>query len=107
MPATLRVGDLTISADSAGSSPAFSRRVVRELSEHFGSEYGDALQVLRRMRAHIKEAFPGEEGAAILRTLAERPIAELAAMPDAAVVCASRRSPLAMIQSRTIAACLA
>ncbi len=107
MPATFRVGDLTISADSAGSSPAFSKRVVRELSEHFGSEYGDALQVLGRMRAHVKEAFPGEEGAAILRTLAERPIAELAAMPDAAVVCASRRSPLAMIQSRTIAARLA
>jgi hydroxymethylbilane synthase len=107
MPATFRVGDLTISADSAGSSPAFSRRVVRELSEQFGSEYGDALQVLRRMRAHIKDAFPREEGAAILSTLAERPIAELAAMPDVAVVCASRRSPLAMIQSRAIAARLA
>ena len=107
MPATFRVGDLTISADSAGSSPAFSRRVVRELSAQFGSEYGDALEVLRRMRAHIKDEFPREEGAAILRTLAERPIVELAAMPDVAVVCASRRSPLAMIQSRTIAARLA
>ncbi len=107
MPATFRVGDLTISADSAGSSPAFSKRIVRELSEQFGSEYGEALQVLRRMRAHIKDTFPTEEGAAILRTLAERPIAELAAMPDVAVVCASRRSPLAMIQSRTIAGRLA
>jgi hydroxymethylbilane synthase len=107
MPATFRVGDLTISADSAGGSPAFSKRIVRELSEQFGPEYGDALLALRRMRAHVKDAFPREEGAAILRTLAERPIVELAAMPDATVICASRRSPLAMIQSRTIAARLA
>ncbi len=107
MAATLRVGDLTISADSAGRSPAFSRRVLRELSDHFGPEYGDALRVLGRMRAHIKEAFPREEGTPILRALAERPITELAAMPDTAVVCASRRSPLAMIQSRTVAARLA
>lgn len=107
MPATLRVGDLTISADSAGSSPAFSKRVVRELSEQFGPEYADALKALRRMRAHIKEAFPREEGAAILRVLAQRPVSELAAMPNVTVVCASRRSRLAMIQSRTIAARLA
>jgi hydroxymethylbilane synthase len=107
MPATFRAGDLTISADSAGSSPAFSKRIVRELAQQFGPEYGDALLSLRRMRAHIKDAFPREEGAAILRALAERPVSELAAMPDATVVCASRRSPLAMIQSRTIAARLA
>jgi hydroxymethylbilane synthase len=107
MPATFRVGDLTISADSAGGSPAFSKRIVRELSAQFGPEYGDALLALRRMRAHVKEAFPREEGADILRALAQRPIAELAAMPNATVVCASRRSPLAMIQSRTIARCLA
>jgi hydroxymethylbilane synthase len=107
MPATFRVGDLTISADSAGGSPAFSKRIVRELSEQFGSEYGDALLLLRRMRAHTKDTFPREEGAAILRALAELPVSELAAMPDVSVVCASRRSPLAMIQSRTIAARLA
>src|SRR5580658_4727462 len=63
MPATFRVGDLTISADSAGGSPAFSKRIVRELSAQFGPEYGDALLALRRMRAHVKEAFPREEGA--------------------------------------------
>ncbi|MGP8101294.1 MAG: hydroxymethylbilane synthase [Candidatus Cybelea sp.] len=107
MPATYRVGDLTISADSAGSSPAFSKRIVRELSEQFGPEYAEALLALRRMRTHIKDAFPREEGTAILRALAERPVSELAAMQDATVVCASRRSPLAMIQSRAIAARLA
>lgn len=105
MPATLRVGDLTISADSSGASPAFSKRVVRELAERFGPEYARALETLRRVRVAIKEGFPSEEGADILRVLAEQPVAELAVMSDASVVvCATRRSTLAMIQSRSIAA---
>lgn len=107
MAATMRVGDLTISADSAGASPAFSRRVVRELSGNFGAEYGDAVETLRRMRGHVKQAFPQEEAATILRALAELPIGELAAMREATLVCATRRSPLAMIQSRSVAAQLA
>lgn len=107
MPATLRVGDLTISADSHGASPAFSKRIVRELSAHFGPEYARALETLARVRAAVKDVFPQEEGAQILRELAQRPVAELARMPDRTVVCASRRSRLAMAQSRTVAARLA
>jgi hydroxymethylbilane synthase len=107
MPASVRLGDLTISADSDGASPAFSRRIVRELAAHLGPQYGDAVRVLRRMRAHVKESYPREEGAGILRALARRPVRELAAMPESTVVCATRRSPLAMIQSRSIAARLA
>ncbi len=107
MSAIVRMGDLTLSADSGGSSPAFSRRLVRELAEHLGPEHVQALRALKRMRVHVKESFPPEEGAVILRALAERPVRELAAMPERTVVCATRRSPLAMIQSRTIAARLA
>ncbi|MFY9720086.1 MAG: hydroxymethylbilane synthase [Candidatus Cybelea sp.] len=107
MPATVRLGDLTISADSGGNSPAFSRRIVHELAAHLGPEHADALRVLKRMRAHVKESFPQDEGTPILRALAERPVRELAAMPESTVVCATRRSPLAMIQSRAIAARLA
>jgi hydroxymethylbilane synthase len=107
MSATFRVGDLTITADSAGASPAFSKRIVQELSEQFGPEYGDAVRALRRMRVHVKEAFGREEGDEILRRLAQRPVAELAAVSEATLICATRRSPLAMIQSRTVAARLA
>ncbi|HEV3092571.1 MAG TPA: hydroxymethylbilane synthase [Candidatus Cybelea sp.] len=107
MAATLRVGDLTIAADSAGASPAFSQRVVRELADTFGPEYAGALRSLRRVRAAVHESFPREERAAILRELAERPVAELAAAPERTLVCASRRSALATIQSRTVAARLA
>ncbi len=61
----------------------------------------------RRVRAAVHESFPREERAAILRELAERPVAELAAAPERTLVCASRRSALATIQSRTVAARLA
>ncbi len=106
MPATRRVGELTVSVDSGGGSPAFSRRVARELSERLDESYAEAVRTLARMRAHLKEAFPPNERAPILRALAERPIAELASTRPT-VVCATRRSPLAMIQSRAIAARLA
>lgn len=107
MAATLRIGDLTVSADSGGGSPAFSRRVVRDLAATLSPQYGDAARTLARMRASLRESFPADERAAILHSLAWQPIAELATMQPITVVCASRRSPLAMIQSRAVAARLA
>ena len=106
MAATQRIGELTISVDSGGSSPAFSRRVVRELAERLGAPYADAVRTLARMRKYVKETFPEQERAPILQALAARPIGELAAVP-ATAVCATRRSPLAIVASRTVAARLA
>ena len=106
MAAMRRIGDLTISVDSGGSSPAFSRRIVRELAESLSGPYADAVRTLARMRTYVKETFPFEERSAILRSLAQRPVAELAIEP-VNVVCATRRSELAMIQSRSVAARLA
>jgi hydroxymethylbilane synthase len=104
MAATARIGELTISVDSG--SPAFSRRIVRELAEGLDATYADAVRTLARMRAYVKETFPAAERAPILRALAERPVAELAAT-SATLVCATRRSALATIQSRCVAARLA
>ncbi|MFY9883333.1 MAG: hydroxymethylbilane synthase [Candidatus Cybelea sp.] len=106
MPATQWIGELTISADSGGSAPAFSRRVVAELAQTLGAPYADAVRTLAQMRAYVKAAFPEEERGAILRALAQRPISELAATPMT-VVCATRRSELATVQSRSVAARLA
>ena len=61
MAATQRIGELTISVDSGGSAPAFSRRVVAELAERLGAPYADAVRTLARMRAYVKDAFPEEE----------------------------------------------
>jgi hydroxymethylbilane synthase len=107
IPATLRVGELTITVDTTGNAPAFSARVIRELREHFGSEYADAVHAVGRMRKYVMNAFVPEERAEILRALSERPIEELAAMQPVSLTCATRESPLATIQSRKIAALLA
>jgi hydroxymethylbilane synthase len=107
MPATTRIGDLTISVDSGGNAPAFSARVVRELPALLGPRYGDAVRTLARMREYVKATFPAAERAPVLRALAERSVDELAAMPAMTLVCASRRSELATIQSRSVAARLA
>jgi hydroxymethylbilane synthase len=106
MNATRRLGDLTISVDSAGNAPAFARRIARELAQALGTPYADAVRTLAEMRTYVKETFPQAERAPILGALAERPVAELAA-PPRRVVCATRRSALAMIQSRAVAARLA
>ncbi|HEX3670093.1 MAG TPA: hydroxymethylbilane synthase [Candidatus Cybelea sp.] len=106
MPATQRVGTLTIGVDSGGNAPAFSRRVARDLAAALDPRYAGALDRLAHMRTYVKETFAPPERAAILRALAERPLDELAGEPRS-LVCATRESALAMTQSRSIAARLA
>jgi hydroxymethylbilane synthase len=130
MSATLRLGDLTLSVDSGGASPAFSKRIVAELAAAFGPEYGEAARTLARMRAYVKVVLPAGSRTAVLRAVAELPVAELAAMnpaaaeheveatierlgsqpdarPTARLTAATRSSALAMTQTRTVAARLA
>ncbi|MGA8532843.1 MAG: hydroxymethylbilane synthase, partial [Candidatus Tumulicola sp.] len=130
MPATVRRGDLTFSVDSQGASPAFSKRIAGELAVAFGNEYGAAARTLARMRSYVKTVLPASRRSSVLRALAALPVDQLASMTPAAaehevdaaverlhadprreatssVVCATRTSALAMIQTRTVAARLA
>jgi hydroxymethylbilane synthase len=107
MTATVRIGDLTVSVDSAGSSPAFSRRIIREVSQTFGPEYGEAGRTLAQLRGSLRESLDEESRSDVMRELAERPIDELASMQLMQLVCASRASALAMKQTRGVAARLA
>ena len=107
MQATVRVGELTFSIDSGGSSPAFAQRVAREIRERFGPDYDRAARYIARMRAYARAAFEPEERSAFMRELSERPIEELARLSATQVVCASRASTLAMTQTRMVAAALA
>ncbi len=130
MQATVRVGDLTFSIDSGGSTPAFSKRLAREVSERFGPEYDAAARTLARMRTYARAVLDADERAEVMRVMAERPIGELAKMNPIeaehvleeavarirtggshtethSVVCATRGSALAMTQSRYVAARLA
>jgi hydroxymethylbilane synthase len=131
MLATARIGDVTIAVDSGGSSPAFARRVARDIRERFGDDYGRAARILAHARTYVGALLEPEERAAVMRALSEMPIEMLAAMDPIAiehecesaterlrhgdaehartgsVVCASRASTLAMTQTRAVAAKLA
>ncbi|HEY5427268.1 MAG TPA: hydroxymethylbilane synthase, partial [Candidatus Tumulicola sp.] len=130
MPAAVRRGEVTLTVDSGGASPAFSKRIAAELAVAFGPEYGDAARTLARMRAYVKAALPAGERSAVLRALAALPVVELAGMnpsvaeheveaaverlrgqtderPTTQLRAASRTSNLAIAQTRTVAARLA
>jgi hydroxymethylbilane synthase len=131
MPAVLRSGSLTVSVESGGAAPAFSKRLLRELAAVVGPEYGRAVETLASMRAYARNTLVSGERSAVLESLAELPVESLASMSpangrravDAAasrlrnvestssntrtLTCASRGSALAIAQSREVAARLA
>lgn len=133
VPAVHRVGALTFTVETQGSSPSFSKRLRNELAEHFGEMYGRAADALAQMRDIVKATIPLERRSAIMERLATRSVEELAAMHvgdlENAVetaseedlgargrlasftpqsrVCATRASALALTQTRTVTARLA
>ena len=104
MLAISRIGDVTIALDSGGSTPSFSRRMLREIEAQFDAGYGAAAANLARMRTYARTVFPKDERIALLRELAELPIEELATMNIRRLICASRASALAKKQARIVAA---
>jgi len=133
MHSTIHVGDLTFTVDSGGGSPAFTKRIARELRERFGPDYGAAARTLTRMRTYVRTVIDKPRRGPVLRELAELPVDELARMnaveaehaaeeaierhrePEpqsqapriTSATCASRGSALAMTQTRMVAAKLA
>src|ERR1700722_621546 len=83
MQATVRVGDLTFSVDSGRSTPAFAKRLARELRESFGPQYDAAARTLARMRTYVRTVLPQAERAPVMRDLAELPIDLLASLNPA------------------------
>ncbi|MBW5447840.1 bifunctional precorrin-2 dehydrogenase/sirohydrochlorin ferrochelatase [Cohnella sp. CFH 77786] len=61
-PAVLRRGRFVLAASASGAGPALASRVIRELSERYGPEYGEYAEALRRIRAVVKSYVkdPGE-----------------------------------------------
>jgi hydroxymethylbilane synthase len=128
-PAVHRSGPLTVTVDSAGLSPSFTKRIRDELAVQFGARYARAAATLGALRERVQAVVPPEQRAAVMKHFAERDIEELAAMTPGAVeheveraaetlagvvpstttslVCATRASALAMIQARTVMAQLA
>ena len=128
-PAVHRSGPLTVTVDSGGLSPSFTKRIRDELAVQFGARYARAAATLGALRERVQAVVPAEQRAAVMKHFAERDIEELAAMTPGAVeheveraaetlagvvpstttslVCATRASALAMIQARAVMASLA
>jgi hydroxymethylbilane synthase len=128
-PATHRSGALTVSIDSAGLSPGFTKRIRDELAVVFDTRYARAAATLGRLRERVQAVVPRPQRAAVMRHFSERDIDDLAGMPPsemeheveraadtvanvipadpATLVCASRASALAMVQTRLMMAQLA
>ena len=133
VPAIHRVGALTFTVETQGSSPSFAKRMRAELEAHFGDVYGRAAEALAQMREIVKATIPLERRSAIMEQLATRSVEELASMhlgdlenaveaaseADLAArgnlasftpqsrICATRASALALTQTRMVTARLA
>ncbi|MCU6711077.1 bifunctional precorrin-2 dehydrogenase/sirohydrochlorin ferrochelatase [Paenibacillus sp. J5C_2022] len=49
-PSILRRGELLMTVTASGNSPSFSRLLRKELEEHYGDEYGRAVERLGQLR---------------------------------------------------------
>ncbi|HYW52416.1 MAG TPA: hydroxymethylbilane synthase, partial [Dongiaceae bacterium] len=128
-PAVHRSGPLTVSVDSGGLSPSFTKRIRDELALQFDARYARAAATLGALRERVQTVVPPDRRAAVMQHFAERDVDELATMKAGAVeheveraadtlagvvpaqtqplVCATRASLLAMTQARTVMSLLA
>jgi hydroxymethylbilane synthase len=128
-PAVHRAGPLTVTVDSGGLAPAFTKRVRDELAVQLDARYARAAATLGAIRERVLAVVPADQRAEVLRHFAERDLEELAAMLPGAIeheversaetlagvvpstlatlVCATRASALAMTQTRSVMATLA
>lgn len=72
VPALFTQGDLTVAISTGGASPAMARKIRKEMSETFGSEYAAALMLMSRLRPLVLELGLGSpRNGAIFRSLVE------------------------------------
>ncbi len=77
VPAVVQRGDLVIATSTGGASPAFAKRIRRDLEERFGPEYAEALQLLHRLRQRLAgRLMSSTERQRIFTTLANSPLLE-------------------------------
>ena len=53
LPSIVRRGDLSIAISTSGKSPAFAKRVRKELEKEFGQEYGTFLDLMGKIRRKL------------------------------------------------------
>ena len=58
MPAVVRRGDLVVAIATGGASPGLARRLREELSERFGPEWAEIVELVREVREETLSALP-------------------------------------------------
>lgn len=54
IPSVITRGDLIVAVSTSGKSPAFARKIRRELEGSFGSEYGKFIRLLGTIRKQVQ-----------------------------------------------------
>ena len=87
VPSVARRGDLTVAVSTGGGSPALARRVREEIEDGLGPEYELALDILSRLRRHLRaQAMSSAERQRILSDLVASDLLERLRAADAAGV---------------------
>ncbi|MGE4292273.1 MAG: bifunctional precorrin-2 dehydrogenase/sirohydrochlorin ferrochelatase [Desulfovibrio sp.] len=87
VPATLQRGELMLTVSTGGHSPAFSRKIRKELETLFGCEYEQLLAIMGRVRPLLLALDrPTAENTNIFRALANSDLPRLLATKDADAV---------------------
>ena len=60
VPATIRRGKLVVSISTSGGAPSLARRIREQLETHFGSEYGDLVDLMSEVREEVKAKYATE-----------------------------------------------
>ena len=61
VPSIIREGDLIVAVSTSGKSPAFAKKIRKQLTEYFGEEYGLFLRLMGRIRNEIMERDMGQK----------------------------------------------
>ena len=77
VPSIVKRGDLQVAVSTSGKSPAFAKKIRRELEVTFGKGYKDFLVLMGVLRKEIlKMGFPQEENSRIFHELVDSPVLE-------------------------------
>jgi precorrin-2 dehydrogenase/sirohydrochlorin ferrochelatase len=87
LPAVVRRGNLMIAVSTSGRSPAFAKKLRKDLEMRFGPEYGAFLDLMGAVRAKLlKEAHAPEAHKPLFEALIGRDLLGMIKAGDAAAI---------------------
>ncbi len=83
VPAIVQRGDLIITISTSGTSPAYAKKLRRELEQQFGDEYARFLSLMGAIRQQLlEEGHAPEKHKSIFETLIQQDLFSLVADED-------------------------